>query len=642
MQIIGLYIESCDKKILKSLKEKQWYGFFSETNWHSIFEKKDSKKIKSEIKIIKNNQKFVQQLYNTEGYQLSLSGIVGKNGSGKSTLFDICNRIINNFTAYVKNTIFTQFNTEYKLEKTHEPLTTELYYENNGKIYSIIIHNDEIKFKNNETEDLFQEIKTLEDFSNHFFYTVSTSYSIYTEDSEWVNNLYHKNDGYFTPIVLVPFKEKGTININNEKKLAEKRVETLSVLLYAEGRDFIENYIPDRIEYTLRLYDEDYKPYIKEKCKKLLGKDKKNNRLKDAINKQWDIVFKNKNYQKINPYLRNCCKLYLQYKTLKICITYEVIAKKLFCKNGNLLSEKTLNNKIKKIIEKELWNENNLNYINLKILNCKRFMEYTYEKFYHNASGILIIDDFLKQFNAPNTYDKVFINLLPDFYNTKFFYKNKNTKDDISKIQLSQMSSGEQQLYNSLSYAVYHIKNAESNKRSNLEGRIPYKFFNLVFDEAELYYHPEYQRCFINNLVKLLNRSNLKAEGINILIATHSPFILSDIPTENIMLLEGGIVSNRIGRTLGANIYDLLQNQFFMNSSIGECSKRIIEEIIVLYNKKKKKAKKDLSFYYSFVERLGDDYLKTSLGYMLDEINGLTFEQKKINLYTRKISQIQK
>ena len=139
-------------------------------------------------------------------------------------------------------------------------------------------------------------------------------------------------------------------------------------------------------------------------------------------------------------------------------------------------------------------------------------------------------------------------------------------------MQLSDMSSGEQQLYNSLSYVVYHIKNAQSNGKGNNQAQIPYKHFNLIFDEAELYYHPEFQRCFISNLIKLLNRSNLQDQGINITLVTHSPFILSDIPTANILALESGSPSEKKNETLGANIFDLLQSQFFMTSTIGECS----------------------------------------------------------------------
>ena len=145
------------------------------------------------------------------------------------------------------------------------------------------------------------------------------------------------------------------------------------------------------------------------------------------------------------------------------------------------------------------------------------------------------------------------------------------------------MSSGEQQMLYSLSYVVYHMKNAASNQ--NIQSGIPYRNINLLFDEAELYYHPEYQRQFIDKLLGILKRSHLENEidSINITIVTHSPFILSDIPNSNILALKEGKRESFKTNTLGANIYDLLNNQFFMDSAIGSHVEEIIKEIIKDY-----------------------------------------------------------
>ena len=68
----------------------------------------------------------------------------------------------------------------------------------------------------------------------------------------WLTQLYHKNDGYFTPIVLVPYRYDSTIiNTEKELKLANERVNTLSILMHNEGSDFIEGLIPYNVEYTL-------------------------------------------------------------------------------------------------------------------------------------------------------------------------------------------------------------------------------------------------------------------------------------------------------------------------------------------------------------------------------------------------------
>ena len=57
---------------------------------------------------------------------------------------------------------------------------------------------------------------------------------------------------------------------------------------------------------------------------------------------------------------------------------------------------------------------------------------------------------------------------------------------------LESMSSGERQFLNSISYALYQIKILESVNDGY--HRVHYNHINIVLDEAELYYHPDYQR----------------------------------------------------------------------------------------------------------------------------------------------------
>lgn len=659
MQILGIYLETADSSTRKNLKEKQWYGFNSNQNWHELFNNKKS--LKKQIIEIENSQNFTKFLYNYnyEESQLSVNCIVGKNGSGKSTLINIYHHIINNFSSEIKNK-FPEFNQAYDIQKI-EGLTAELYYENNKLIYKIRIENKKVIFSNNKYSNLFLHIRTLKDFSNHFFYTISTNYSIYSETPEWIDNLYHKNDGYFTPIVLVPYKNKGVINIEREKELSNKRTQTLAILLQKEGNKFIEKYSPHKIEFKLKTEEyykinkeiftgakyeeiESYEHLISLKIKDLrkslenqniyneaygkpiLFQHKDFPQLQKSVEKYWDKFFSTNDFD-LSSNLRNYCKHYLIYKTIKVCINYEVITKKIILKK--------LDSSIDKII-KLLWNENNLNYINLKIIMCKKFMEYSYHEIYNskNNDTLLLDDVFYKKIANAKTYDQVFINLLPDFFETKFYYSNNKKSEQ--PIQLSQMSSGEQQLYNSLSYTIYHIKNAVSNVKGIAEKQIPYKYFNLIFDEAELYYHPEYQRRFLNNLIDILNRSNLTTNGINITIITHSPFILSDISTENVLALKNGIPYDIEKNTLGANFYDLLKNQFFMDSPLGSTIEKKIIKIInsrIDYdNNEDLKSeiindfKTNIIYYQKFESLLGDDFFRKNIK---DIINYYEVESKK-------------
>lgn len=85
-----------------------------------------------------------------------------------------------------------------------------------------------------------------------------------------------------------------------------------------------------------------------------------------------------------------------------------------------------------------------------------------------------------------------------------------------------------------MSSILYHVHNIYTIK--NAENRKSYNCVQIVLEEIEQYYHPEYQRILIATLIEYLNKLNIdKNFRIDILLVTHSPFVLSDIPMENIL-----------------------------------------------------------------------------------------------------------
>ena len=144
-----------------------------------------------------------------------------------------------------------------------------------------------------------------------------------------------------------------------------------------------------------------------------------------------------------------------------------------------------------------------------------------------------------------------------------------NKKDDYNNlIELDSFSSGEKQMLNSIGSIIYHLQNL-----SNTASNISYPNVNLIMEEIELYYHPEYQRLFFSRLLDMIKRARLQnIKNINIVFVTHSPFILSDIPKCNVLFLKDGMPKDDMQEnTFGANIHSLLKNGFFMpNLPIGE------------------------------------------------------------------------
>lgn len=183
--------------------------------------------------------------------------------------------------------------------------------------------------------------------------------------------------------------------------------------------------------------------------------------------------------------------------------------------------------------------------------------------------------------NAVVTPERLRLELLPP----PLFYTDIRVKDknDI-RSNFNLLSSGERQLINVTSSIIYHLKNIDSievdmDVHQDLHS---YKYVNIILDEIELYFHPEYQRQFIARLLFLLEKVrffNLK--GVNFMLVTHSPFILSDIPKNNVLFLDkGNPMPAMAENTFAANIHTLLQHGFFLNNStIGQFAKDKVNEL---------------------------------------------------------------
>lgn len=184
------------------------------------------------------------------------------------------------------------------------------------------------------------------------------------------------------------------------------------------------------------------------------------------------------------------------------------------------------------------------------------------------------------------------------------------------------MSSGERQLMYSLSSILYHIQNLVSVNDDTF--RISYKHINLVLDEVELYSHPEYQRTFIADLLDRLSWLDITypIESVNILLVTHSPFILSDIPKNNILYLKNGKTEKETGafvNPLGANVNDILHQSFFLeNGFMGKHIQNKIESLVDFLKSQQYENKEwNLGKAEKFISLLGDEVVVKQLRVLL-------------------------
>ena len=174
-------------------------------------------------------------------------------------------------------------------------------------------------------------------------------------------------------------------------------------------------------------------------------------------------------------------------------------------------------------------------------------------------------------------------------------------------------------MLNSTGAIIYHLQNLTDTAITR------YRNVNIILEEIELYYHPDYQRKLIKQLLNQTERANIpNIDQINILFVTHSPFILSDIPKNQVLFLEDGLPKNTMQEnTFGANIHSLLKNGFFLpNLPMGEFSYEKINEMFRKLNEGDLQ-KEELDEFYRQILLVGEPYLRSQLMGMLKDYQGL-------------------
>lgn len=161
-----------------------------------------------------------------------------------------------------------------------------------------------------------------------------------------------------------------------------------------------------------------------------------------------------------------------------------------------------------------------------------------------------------------------------------YFFPEKNVKNDsivcevfgVLSFSWSGLSSGEMSILNLLARLYSGQKDYE---------KVPNKL--LLIDEVDLGLHPEWQRIWISDVLPLI--SNIlcsEQDELQVIITTHSPIILSDILSQDIIYL--GDEQFKL-ETFGQNIYTLFNNSFFLEDVQGKFVSNKLERISRFLNK---------------------------------------------------------
>ena len=295
----------------------------------------------------------------------------------------------------------------------------------------------------------------------------------------------------------------------------------------------------------------------------------------------------------------------------------------------------------------------------------KNTLDFKIEDFFDDidftSPKIEIIDNIINKLNKQYIVDEVENNIINEYFKSIFkiidllkefttYYKNEmflipidlNTDKILQLVGLHKnitatisgflsysfepfMSSGHSQFFNFFAKLFYAL-NYQYNSLPNHNKKIL-----LLLDEPDIFLHPDWQKNYINVLTNFLD-INYSQYNFHIIITSHSPFILSDLPKENVIFLEkykkdednnqkeGNCknVSKDIDiKPFGANIHTLLSHGFFMEDGLmGEFAKEKITEIfnylkddIQLQTIEEKNVK-------NIIELIGEDFLREKLLHM--------------------------
>ena len=612
-------------------------------NFHKRFFFNDFYKHDSYNDLITNKKCSLPE--NFFGDKINVQAIVGKNGSGKSTLMDLMYMAINNFSYLFDrgnerpgagDLLFTKglyLNLYFSIDKNEHILSCdgekvkldELLLEIDKNPYGYADKDN--KYKGIPDDDLLNKLKD-------FFYTIVSNYSMQSfissnyecdayvhqnkfDDNQfdrefkgcWIDPIFHKNDGYKRSIVLNPFRRNSNIDMEREISLSKDRF----IALVVKDKSIDETYSLESINYSLsKRKDSDL---IKFFTQVFLHKNGKNfeDYLNSVINPESDldekihndirlkclVDFYKFNITKESPYVKKLCLLYLYKKLCHIIRTYkeylEYEAFTPFDLNGvdMTILGRTLNTeKTNELLSRIL---NTKSHIELKAQRAIKFLKFDDNKIQTLLSvQYFDIETYLKVFpdySPDKDLDYIINRLPPSIFDKEITLKNKVNN---SIIDYKQLSSGEHQKYQTISTHLYHLANLisaqESNKTSEKK-RLAYKYVNLVFDEIEICFHPEYQRKMVNTLLQMLiaRKMNINC-AINIILVTHSPFILSDIPASNILFLKDGTQDNSKKRiSFAQNIGEMMYDSFFMEKTIGDFAETKLKELIKFKQERKSK-----------------------------------------------------
>lgn len=584
MELVYIWVEKYN------LIERQSINFGSEYMFTYEEEKLSSR--------INNN--YVQNFFSIKNPQaknnkiINITGIVGENGVGKTTLLNLIIEI---------------------LERKYEMIASELFNEINQldiRYFAIIKNSDE-----------------------YFLYN---PFNIPVKiDTELIINKQNLKKTILNNRIIVSTVFSGK-NFETEKS-------TLDLSTGFLVSNNIQQYKSKNIKWNLDLLkDQNTHPYIfstvkiPEELNATLIKNYFKTTEFSVLDSKWNIekrLVSLKNYNKTDKF-----KINLLLNVFEVLFEIEKLDKSF--KNENDKYNEVIENFINLLLVKIKNTNNNFTDIGSifdvtlnQLINTQNYISDNNYNIYEEAK--LFINNMIQKVNEENiiveSEETLKIplgnNYIQDFLE---IYSILLTRyKDIFTFKWRGLSSGEEvilDLFSRIYYGLNSVKNNASNKT-----------VTIVIDEIENNLHPQWQKEIIYELITFIENINLN-QKIQLIISSHSPFILSDLPHSNVILLEkkDGRINKlnsleNYDRTFAGNIYSLYTNNFFIKDSL--ISKFAITKINNNYqhllNAHKNEIIDNKESYKKLIDIIGEDLIRTKLKKMLEE-------KLEINIYDQLIN----
>ena len=573
----------------------------------------------------KENYLFIKNFFQTDNSKsiLNISAFVGENGAGKSNFLDAIKHALTNDRDWFGYIL--------------------IFKDDNGDVF----HSDNLDIK---TEYEFEESNGTSAIAEVIYYNPALDNKIYPithDNNSWI-------DISTDWLIFQDFEEqKGTKPAISQIELfdAQEIERQLKLSNNSEFVDFLNNKItiPSEIRIVSVAGDFPYKiegvssnvrnvPYVYRDYYDLLSDMA--NVVNEYAQKEHQIQVERKIPDELNPFTRKKCFATFLDHLLKNLFYH-------FDSTNHYLSKGKIGISIEDL-QKLPYEEAVYEFIkNIDLIDDTdaiiQFIAFTQDLITKARVDFSGFDEV--SWISPKKELNKFLKLKDAYLNQLVKFMNHGYPKSFIGYSWTGISTGEKAMFNLFSRFAYAkekiLERVDSNRRYN--SRIPTMLY-LLIDEAELGFHLQWQKEYINDIIEFLPKTLIfdtedgkQYPSLQFLFTTHSTLTLSDIPNSHITYIKNKernahvlIGENRPSKSFGANVHSLMSDSFFLrNGLVGSFAIKKINSIVKILNSGNLSSN-DIELVNSIINIIDEPILKAKLQSMLEDLNSNISELKKL------------